>query len=302
MDLEGWLRSLDLEQYQAAFRENDIDISVVSHLSDQDLKELGVSLGHRRKMLAAIAELSRAPETAEKSLAPSAKPAKDTERRQLTVMFCDLVGSTALSGKLDPEDMREIVGAYHHCCADLITKAGGFVAKYMGDGVLAYFGYPQAHEHDAERAVQAGLALVDDVPKLTTAACVPMQVRVGIATGLVVVGDLISTDGVDLMASEGSYFLSQNRIIIGKRLTPARVAELRGTLGRADNVGEQSGREHPVFCEIAAMNDRCQLVGSAVQKQRRRLDGCKQMASVDVEIGHEQGSDGAGTGRGALNP
>ncbi len=193
MDLEGWLRSLDLEQYEAAFRENDIDISVVSHLSDQDLKELGVSLGHRRKMLAAIAELSRAPGTADKSLAPSEKPAKDAERRQLTVMFCDLVGSTALSGKLDPEDMREIVAAYHHCCADLITKAGGFVAKYMGDGVLAYFGYPQAHEHDAERAVQAGLALVDDVPKLTTAACVPLQVRVGIATGLVVVGDLIGS-------------------------------------------------------------------------------------------------------------
>src|SRR6202035_3827093 len=113
------------------------------------------------------------------------------ERRQLTVMFCDLVGSTALSARFDPEDMREIVGAYHRCCADLITKAGGFVAKYMGDGVLAYFGYPQAHEHDAERAVRAGLALVEAIPKLTTAAGVPLQVRVGIATGLVVVGDLI---------------------------------------------------------------------------------------------------------------
>jgi class 3 adenylate cyclase/tetratricopeptide (TPR) repeat protein len=193
MDLEGWLRSLDLEQYEAAFRENDIDISVVSQLSDQDLKELGVSLGHRRKMLAAIAELSRAPGTIEKTPAPSEEPAKDAERRQLTVMFCDLVGSTALSGKLDPEDMREIVGAYHHCSANLITKAGGFVAKYMGDGVLAYFGYPQAHEHDAERAVRAGLALVEDVPKVTTAARVPLQVRVGIATGLVVVGDLIGS-------------------------------------------------------------------------------------------------------------
>ena len=118
-------------------------------------------------------------------------------------MFCDLVGSTALSARLDPEDMREIVGAYHHCCADLIAKAGGFVAKYMGDGVLAYFGYPQAHEHDAERAVHAGLALVEAVPKLKTAAGVPLQVRVGIATGLVVVGDLIGSGAAQEQAVVG---------------------------------------------------------------------------------------------------
>jgi class 3 adenylate cyclase len=107
------------------------------------------------------------------------------------VVFCDLVGSTALSGRLDPEDLRGIIGAYHCCCTELVQLNGGFVAKYMGDGVLAYFGYPQAHEHDAERAVRAGLALVEAVPKLDTAAGVPLQVRVGIATGLVVVGDLI---------------------------------------------------------------------------------------------------------------
>jgi class 3 adenylate cyclase len=118
-------------------------------------------------------------------------------------MFCDLVGSTALSARLDPEDVREIVGAYHHCCADLIVKAGGFVAKYMGDGVLAYFGYPQAHEHDAERAVHAGLALVEAVPKLKTAASVPLQVRVGIATGVVVVGDLIGSGAAQEQAVVG---------------------------------------------------------------------------------------------------
>ena len=118
-------------------------------------------------------------------------------------MFCDLVGSTALAARLDPEDMREIVGAYHHCCADLITKAGGFVAKYMGDGVLVYFGYPQAHEHDAERAVQAGLALVEAVGRLNTAAGVPLQVRVGIATGLVVVGDLIGAGAAQEQAVVG---------------------------------------------------------------------------------------------------
>ena len=108
-------------------------------------------------------------------------------------MFCDLVGSTALSARLDPEDMREIIGAYHRCCATLIERSGGFVAKYMGDGVLAYFGYPQAHEHDAERAVRAGLAIVEAAPKLVTAAGSPLHVRVGIATGLVVVGDLIGS-------------------------------------------------------------------------------------------------------------
>jgi class 3 adenylate cyclase len=106
-------------------------------------------------------------------------------------MFCDLVGSTALSARLDPEDLRSIVSAYHHCCTELVEHHGGFVAKYMGDGVLAYFGYPKAHEHDAERAIRAGLALVEAVPKLETAAGIPLQVRVGIATGLVVVGDLI---------------------------------------------------------------------------------------------------------------
>ena len=106
-------------------------------------------------------------------------------------MFCDLVGSTAMSGWLDPEDMREVIAAYQKCVSETVRRFGGFVAKYMGDGVLVYFGYPQAHEHDAERAVQAGLALVEAVGRLNTAAGVPLQVRVGIATGLVVVGDLI---------------------------------------------------------------------------------------------------------------
>ena len=136
------------------------------------------------------------------------------ERRQLTVMFCDLVGSTALSGRLDPEDLRGIIGAYHRCCAELIERCGGFVAKYMGDGVLAYFGYPQAHEHDAERAVQAGLAIVEAAPKLVTIAGSPLQVRVGIATGLVVVGDVIGSGE------------AQERGIVGE--TPNLAARLQG--------------------------------------------------------------------------
>src|SRR5215471_14311165 len=118
-------------------------------------------------------------------------------------MFCDLVGSTALSGRLDPEDLRGIIGSYHRCCTELIGGNGGFVAKYMGDGVLAYFGYPHAHEHDAERAVRAGLSLVDAVPELATHAGSPLRVRVGIATGLVVVGDLIGAGAAQEQAVVG---------------------------------------------------------------------------------------------------
>jgi class 3 adenylate cyclase/tetratricopeptide (TPR) repeat protein len=194
VDIDGWLRSIGLAQYAQTFHDNAIDVSVLPDLTDQDLEELGVLLGHRRKLLRAIAGF----ETIEKSAPPVAVaaapaatpyPPETARRRQLTIMFCDLVGSTALSTRLDPEDMHEIVGAYQRCCADLIAGASGFIAKYMGDGILAYFGYPQAHEYDAERAVRAGLALVEAVPKLKTAAGVPMQVRVGIATGLVVVGE-----------------------------------------------------------------------------------------------------------------
>src|SRR6202790_1845774 len=190
--IADWLKNLGMAEYAERFAENRIDFSVLPDLTDHDLEKLGVLLGDRRKMLRAIRELAGdTPVTSHPPAVAEARPQDAAERRQLTVMFCDLVGSTALSAKLDPEDLRGIFGAYHHCCAALVERNGGFVAKYIGDGVLAYFGYPQAHEHDAERAVQAGLALVQAVPKLTTAAGTPLQVRVGIATGLVVVGDLI---------------------------------------------------------------------------------------------------------------
>src|SRR6202790_1855738 len=210
MDVGLWLRGLGLGQHEAAFRENEIDGDVLPNLTADDLKELGVTVvGHRRKLLTAIASLDRSlPASDMAATVPPPPPrdqhAQDTaERRQLTVMFVDLVGSTALSARLDPEDMREIVGAYHGSCAEQITKAGGFVAKYMGDGVLAYFGYPRAHEHDAERAVLAGLALVEAVPMLKTAAGAPLQVRIGIATGLVVVGDLIGMGAAQEQAVVG---------------------------------------------------------------------------------------------------
>jgi class 3 adenylate cyclase/predicted ATPase len=181
-----------MSEYAECFAENDIDLSVLPHLADHDLKELGVSLGHRRKMLAAIAERTGTVEAPPRPTSTETKPPDTTaERRQVTVMFCDLVGSTALSARMDPEDLREVISAYQKCVAETVQRFGGFVAKYMGDGVLIYFGYPQAHEDDAERAVRAGLELIAAVSALK--APVSLRTRVGIATGVVVVGDLIGS-------------------------------------------------------------------------------------------------------------
>jgi class 3 adenylate cyclase/predicted ATPase len=187
MDVKGWLRRLGLEQYEAAFRENGIDDTVLPSLTAEDLKDLGVgSVGHRRKLLDAIAALR-----AEASAPTSRSDADIAERRQVTVMFSDLVGSTALSVRMDPEDLREIISAYQRCVTETVRRFGGFVARYLGDGVLIYFGYPQAHEDDAERAVRAGLALIDAVATLPVPE--PLQVRIGVATGMVVVGDLVGS-------------------------------------------------------------------------------------------------------------
>src|ERR1700682_6085920 len=217
MDLRGWLRSLGLERYEAAFRENEIDETVLPSLTAEDLKDLGVGIvGHRRKLLDAITALrtdatAKDPSGDAVSSPPSATPEDRAERRQVTVMFCDLVGSTALSARLDPEDVREIISAYQKCVAEAVRRFDGFVAKYMGDGVLVYFGYPRAHEDDAERAVRAGLEIIRAVGALNSRA--PLQARVGIATGLVVVGDLIGSGG------------GQERGIIGE--TPNLAARLQ---------------------------------------------------------------------------
>ncbi|RXH41674.1 adenylate/guanylate cyclase domain-containing protein [Bradyrhizobium zhanjiangense] len=196
MDVGGWLRGLGLEQYEAAFRDNQIDQTVLPTLTSEDLKDLGVGLvGHRRKLLNAIAGLravAEAPTPIFDLQRTWNKAGQDTaERRQVTVMFSDLVGSTALSARMDPEDLREIISAYQTCVAGAVRRFEGFVAKYMGDGVLIYFGYPQAHEDDAERAVRAALDAIAAVGTLNSS--VPLQTRVGIATGLVVVGDLIGS-------------------------------------------------------------------------------------------------------------
>jgi class 3 adenylate cyclase/predicted ATPase len=190
-EIADWLKKLGMSEYAERFAANDIEIDILPELTDHDLERLGVSLGHRRRILRAIRELGGRAQAASQTAAAAPGRHDNAERRQLTVMFCDLVGSTALSVKLDPEDLQGVIAGYHRCCSELVERDGGFVARYMGDGVLAYFGYPQAHEHDAERAVRAGLALVEAVRRLDTVAAVPLQVRVGIATGLVVAGDLI---------------------------------------------------------------------------------------------------------------
>src|SRR5467141_3019049 len=216
MDVAEWLRKLGLEQYEPAFGANEIDERVLPSLTAEDLKDLGVSLvGHRRRLLDAIAALGI------EGPASSGAPVRaDAERRQLTVMFCDLVGSTELSARLDPEDLREVIAAYHRAVADVVGNLDGFVAKYMGDGVLIYFGYPRAHEDDAERAVRAGMGIVDAIGRLDVKS-VKLQARVGIATGLVVVGDLIG---------EGS---AQEQSVVGE--TPNLAARLQA-LAEPDTV------------------------------------------------------------------
>jgi class 3 adenylate cyclase len=223
MDVAFWLRDLGLQQYDALFRENDIDAEVLSSLTDADLEKIGVSLGHRKRLLKAVAALA-SPAAALPAAAPIPPVADAAERRQLTVLFCDLAGSTALSARLDPEDMREVIRAYQDACSGAVARYDGFVAKFMGDGVLAYFGFPRAHEEDAERAVRAGLDIAAGVAKLETRANEKLEVRIGIATGIVVVGDLVG---------QGS---AQEQAVVGE--TPNLAARVAGS-GRAGRRGDR---------------------------------------------------------------
>src|SRR5215467_7827245 len=207
-----WLASIGLGEYAQRFAENAIDLSVVRDLTEQDLKDLGVLLGHRRKFLRAIAELEGvAPAPAATAIEPVLR--EEAERRHLTVMICDLVGSTALSARLDPEDMNAVMDAYHAACARITRTYDGFLAEFRGDGILAYFGYPLAHEDDAERTVRAGLDIIAAVGRLETRAGEPLAVRIGIASGLVVIGDL---------SGEGAL---RERAVVGE--TPNLAARLQ---------------------------------------------------------------------------
>src|SRR3954451_17345477 len=228
MDVADWLRALGLDQYEAAFRANDVDAEVLPTLTADELKDIGVnSIRHRRRLLEAIAKL-QSDGTPSQAVSPSGDhpasiPADDAashggERRQLTVMFCDLVGSTALSEKLDPEELRPLLHAYRTGCGDVIARYDGFVARYVGDGILTYFGWPAAHEDDAERAVRAALEIVETVKRASSIET--LSVRLGIATGPVVVGE---------PAGEGELA----RLAVGS--TPNLAARLQG-LATADQI------------------------------------------------------------------
>ncbi|HEX9569320.1 MAG TPA: adenylate/guanylate cyclase domain-containing protein [Rhodospirillales bacterium] len=214
-DIVRWLESLGLGRYAETFSRNDIDLEVVAELSDDDLKDLGLTLGHRRKLLKAVAALPAEQELPPASVASHSKA--EAERRQLTVMFADLVGSTALSQRIDPEDLSELIGGYQKAVAGEVARLKGHVARYMGDGVLAYFGYPHAHEDSAERAVHAGLAIVKAVGGLKSGDRESLRVRIGVATGPVVVGDIIG---------EGA---AEEEAVTGK--TPNLAARLQGMAG-----------------------------------------------------------------------
>ncbi|HYI06548.1 MAG TPA: AAA family ATPase, partial [Reyranella sp.] len=221
MEVAVWLKGLGLGRYVQAFADHSVDAEVLQHLTAEDLREIGVvAVGHRRKLLDAIDAL-RAGQATYSGGDPAPSPGRPpplsqrAERRQLTVLFADLVGSTALSGRFDPEDMSEILRSYQDAVAVAIARFGGHVAKFMGDGVLAYFGWPRAHEDEPERAVRAGLGIVEAVPRLATPAGKPLAARVGIATGLVVVGDLVG---------EGA---TREEVVVGE--TPNLAARLQET-------------------------------------------------------------------------
>jgi class 3 adenylate cyclase len=218
MDVDGWLRGLGLGQYEAAFRDNEIDDKVLLSLNADDLKDLGVALvGHRRKLLDAIAALRA--EAAANAPPEGVDDKRNTaERRQVTVVFSDLVGSSALGAGMDPEDLREVVAAYHRCAGETVRRVGGFVSQYLGDGVLAYFGYPHAHEDDAERAVRASLDLIGSVAALKTRTA--LQTRVGIATGVVVVGDVVDAGGYKSAASWAIHRTWRRGCKVSPNLTP----------------------------------------------------------------------------------
>jgi class 3 adenylate cyclase/predicted ATPase len=238
--VRNWLEEIGLAQYADAFEANDIDTDLLTQIDDQVLKDIGVSsAGHRLRLRNAIAKLAPIPITEGISEVPASPPRSDAERRQLTVMFCDLVGSTALSVRFDPEELREEIRAYQNAVSGVVARYDGFVAKFMGDGVLAYFGYPRAHEDDAERAVRTGLEIAAAVTRLETRGTERLAVRIGIATGLVVVGDLVG---------EGS---AQEQAVVGE--TPNLAARLQALAEPGQIV--LAGATRPLIGDLFRLRD-----------------------------------------------
>ena len=303
MDIGSWLGGLGLGQYEAAFRDNDVDLGLLPSLTADDLRDLGVaSVGHRRRLLASIAELS-APATAAMVPTRAADTSDDAahgraERRQLTVMFVDLVGSTELSRALDPEDMGALIRAYQTTVAGEITRFEGHIAKFMGDGVLAYFGWPAAHEDEAERAIRAGLAIAGAVAALPGSHGKALRTRVGIATGMVVVGDLVG---------EGA---AQEETVIGETPNLAARLQERAEPGRRrhrriDTTADRRPVSHAIPGRGRAEGLRCGgrgFRGARRDRHRRTIrrpagDRLGPADRPDAGAGAAAGALGAGQGR-----
>jgi predicted ATPase/class 3 adenylate cyclase len=314
LEVSRWLAEQGLERYAEAFVANAIDGEILRTLSDDDLKELGIqALGHRRKLLAAISLLSEEAATtraAEDSRRRTVEPSGVPERRQLTVMFVDLVASTELAARLDPEDMAQVIRAYQSCCTEVVERWNGHVAKYMGDGVLAYFGWPQAHEDEAERAVRAGLALVEAVARLAAPSGEPLAARVGIATGLVMVGELIGEGPtreqavvgetpnlaarLQVLAAPNSVIISQaTRRLLGELfeladLGPQRLKGFAGRLAawRVEGEGRAEGRFEALHGErLTPLVGREHELGILLERWAWAKDGDGQVVLLSGEPG-----------------
>ena len=308
-----WLKSLGMPEYAKSFADNNIDFLAIPGLTEPDLERLGISPGDRGRLLRAVAvPRADAPLTgAQVPFAEERLSRRGVERRHLTVLFCDLVGSTVLSTRLDPEDLHEIIAAYRRCCSAAIVRSGGFVAKYMGDGVIAYFGYPEANEDDAERAVRAGLALVEAVPKLQDDSGAPLEARVGIATGMVLVGDLIAGGAAhahdvvgetpnlaarlqNLAAPNAVIISGETRRLVGELFECSAIAaqSLKGfaTPVQAWHVTDAStvvSRFKALRTANTRMIDRQEEVGSMMRRwlQAKAGDGCAVLISGEPGIG-----------------
>jgi predicted ATPase/class 3 adenylate cyclase len=313
VDIAAWLRELGLERYEQVFQDSEIEPEILAELTDEDFKELGIPLGPRRKLAKAIAALSAqaaAPSDHSAAVGSPATPSPQAERRQLTVMFVDLVGSTALAARLDPEDMGRVIRTYQDTCAEVIERWGGHVAKYMGDGLLAYFGWPQAHEDEAERAVRSGLAMIETLAALETPAGEPLAARVGIATGLVMVGELIGVGAaqeqtvvgetpnlaarLQALAMPGSVVISQpTRRLVGAlfELTDLGSTRLKGfaeplSAFRVEGEGRAEGRFEALHGErLTPLVGREHEVGILLERWAWAKDGDGQVVLLSGEPG-----------------
>ena len=252
-EIAEWLEQLGLGKYAELFIESEVDLDAARDLTEDDLKDLGLPLGPRKKLLRAIEQLCGQPDEGEEHPAstevdPAAHPG-DAERRHLTVMFCDLVGSTELATTLDPEDMHALLSAFQETCGRIASEHGGHVAKLLGDGLLIYFGYPKAHEDDGEQAVRSALEIVEAVQQIETPDQRRLQSRVGIASGVVVIGEILSGGGSDLAAVSGSVPHLAARLESAAAPNSVLIAQsTRQLIGRLFNLEQEQALDLKGFC------------------------------------------------------